>query len=161
MPSIGAKTLPTPAWLARGALFVVYAWFGGLKLAGLSPASELVRALQAATLPFLEFQPFFAFYGGFELVLGVLLLWPRVTRLALTLLLLHVGTTLLPLFVLPDIAWRQLLVPTLEGQYILKNVLILAAAGTILQELRQTTRGPARLVLVTDREPPRAQGAPR
>jgi uncharacterized membrane protein YkgB len=56
---------------------------------------------------------------------------PRLTRLALVLLAGHVAATLLPLLVLPAISWQGALVPTLEGQYIIKNVLIVAAAITV------------------------------
>ena len=136
MTSAEQKALPAPAAVARGALFIVYVWFGALKVIGLSPASDLVRALKERTLPFLEFGSFFVTFGALEVLIGLLMLVPRFTRLALGLLLLHVGTTVLPLFVLPEIAWQHGLVPSLEGQYIIKNVLILAAAMSIVARPR-------------------------
>jgi uncharacterized membrane protein YkgB len=41
-------------------------------------------------------------------------------------------TTAGPLFLLPDIAWQSFLAPTLEGQYIIKNIVVVALAATIL-----------------------------
>jgi uncharacterized membrane protein YkgB len=37
-------------------------------------------------------------------------------------------TTVMPLFMLPSATWSAFLVPTMEGQYIIKNILIIAAA---------------------------------
>ena len=39
--------------------------------------------------------------------------------------------TVTPLFLFPDVTWSDVLVPTLEGQYILKNIVFVAAALTI------------------------------
>ena len=39
--------------------------------------------------------------------------------------------TVTPLFLFPELTWAELLVPTLEGQYILKNV-VLATAGIVI-----------------------------
>lgn len=140
------KSVPSPSTLARGALFVVYVWFGLLKVLGLSPATGLVQALQLETLPFLDFASFLVFYGVFEVVIGALFLFPRATRPALALLVAHVMTTLLPLFVLPEVAWQRFLVPTLEGQYIIKNLLLIAAAATLLPAARR----PALTAVVDD-----------
>jgi uncharacterized membrane protein YkgB len=128
---IAARSAELSAPAARLALCVVYAWFGMLKVLGLSPATDLVRALQAETLPFLDFSAFFVLFGAFEVLVGVLFLVPRLTSLALVLLAGHIACTLLPLAVLPAISWQGALVPTLEGQYIIKNVLIVAAAVTV------------------------------
>jgi hypothetical protein len=39
--------------------------------------------------------------------------------------------TVTPLFLFPEVTWSDVLVPTLEGQYILKNIVFVAAALTI------------------------------
>ena len=49
-------------------------------------------------------------------------------------LLLLVGQMLgaaTPLFLFPEVTWSHLFVPTLEGQYILKNIVLVSAALTI------------------------------
>jgi putative oxidoreductase len=50
------------------------------------------------------------------------------TRLVIPLLLIHIVIVCLPLFVVPDLAWSKPFIPTLEGQYIIKNLAIIALA---------------------------------
>jgi uncharacterized membrane protein YkgB len=114
--------------LARCALFVIFFWFGALKVVGLSPAADLVKGLYEQTIPFLPFATFYLLFALFECLIGILFLIPRAERIVLPLLLLHMVTTFLPLFLLPAITWQSFLVPTLEGQYIIKNVVIIATA---------------------------------
>lgn len=116
--------LPT----ARGAIFVVYFWFGILKLFDLSPASPLAAALTTQTIGADHFQLAFRILAVFECVIGVLFLFPQFTRVVIPLLVIHLVVVCSPLILLPHDAWQQFLVPTLEGQYIIKNVLIAAVA---------------------------------
>ncbi|HVY68145.1 MAG TPA: hypothetical protein VHA30_04610, partial [Patescibacteria group bacterium] len=109
--------------LARAALFLVYFWFGALKLFGASPANPLVASLLERTLPFLSFQQFIVVFALFEMLIGILFLLPGWERLLGLLLAVHLLTTFLPLLLLPAVTWQGFLVPTLEGQYIIKNVL--------------------------------------
>ena len=111
---------------SRLALFVVYFWFGILKILGESPASPLVLELLKKTIPFIEPNLFLILLGIFEIVIGLLFLIPKTQKLALTLLLIHMVMVLSPLVLLPKLTWASFLVPTLEGQYIIKNILILA-----------------------------------
>lgn len=116
---------------ARFGLFVVFFWFGLLKVIGLSPAGELVRALYEQTMTFMSFDLFYLSFALLECLIGVLFLIPGAERIVVPLLLLHMGATFLPLFMLPDVTWQRALVPTLEGQYIIKNLVIVAAAISI------------------------------
>jgi hypothetical protein len=50
--------------LSRLALFVVFFWFGALKLFDASPANELVRALLQEKLPQVSFEHFIIFLGN-------------------------------------------------------------------------------------------------
>jgi uncharacterized membrane protein YkgB len=127
----------------RWAFFVVYFWFGILKVLGLSPASPLVLALLAKTLPFIPPHAFMVGFGAFEVAVGVVFLVPRLERLAIGLLGAHLVTTLLPLLLLPSMAWQGPFVPTLEGQYIIKNVLMMALAANLAARLRPLCRIPA------------------
>jgi uncharacterized membrane protein YkgB len=121
------KKLSVP--VARIALFVVFFWFGLLKVLGpeYSPASDLVKNLFEATIPFMTFETFFFLFGIFECVIGILFLIPKMERVVIPLLIIHLITTLGPLFLLPEVAWMGFMVPTLEGQYIIKNILIVSA----------------------------------
>ena len=121
---------------ARFSLFVVYFWFGILKVFGMSPASPLVQALFERTVPFMSFQVFIILFGLFECLLGIMFLISRLDRIALILLGLHMIATWMPLFVLPEATWSGFLTPTLEGQYIIKNLLIIAAAMQIGANLK-------------------------
>jgi len=117
--------------LARIAIFVVYFWFGILKLLGSSPAAPLVQALFDKTVPFMTFGVFYSLFSVFEIIIGLLFLFRGYERTALSLLGLHLIMTTLPLIFLPAITWQGFLVPTLEGQYIIKNILIVASAVVI------------------------------
>ena len=113
---------------SRFAIFLVYFWFGILKVLSLSPANPLVADLLSHTLPFISFDTFIILFGVFEMIVGVVFIVPRLERLAILLLGIHLVTTVMPLFVLPAVTWQNFLVPTLEGQYIIKNVLIISVA---------------------------------
>lgn len=122
--------------LARVSLFIVFFWFGALKIAHTSPASPLVEALLSATLPFLTFEQFIFWFGVYEMLIGITFLVPKLERVAIALLIPHIITTLLPLILLPQITWQGFLIPTLEGQYIIKNCVIVALAFSIAARLR-------------------------
>jgi uncharacterized membrane protein YkgB len=125
---------------SRFALFLVYAWFGSLKLIGESPANPLVDALLQKTLPFLSFGEFIILLGIFEVAIGALFIIPKMERAALALLVPHILVTLAPLFLLTSTTWAGTLVPTLEGQYIIKNILIVALGLDIYVEGKKTRR---------------------
>jgi uncharacterized membrane protein YkgB len=114
--------------LARFALFLVYFWFGILKVVDLSPASPMVLELLNRTMPFVPPAQFLIFFGLFEMLIGALFLVPRLTKVAIVLLFVHMITTVGPLFIMPSYTWDGFLVPTMEGQYIIKNILIIALA---------------------------------
>lgn len=126
--------------LGRLALFVVFFWFGFIKLFGVSPANELVNMLLAQTLPFITFESFIIFLGLFEMIIGLSFLIPKFERAAIFMMLIHMLTTFLPLVVLPEIAWQSFLVPTLEGQYIIKNIIIVVLAIGVAAHLKPMKR---------------------
>lgn len=115
-------------WAIRVALAAIYVWFGVLKLLDLSPATQLVHDLFDLTVPLLSFGTFMYLFASFEVLLGIAILVPRLTKVACAALALHVIATMMPLVLLPQHVWMGLLIPTLEGQFILKNLLILACA---------------------------------
>lgn len=121
---------------ARFAIFLVYFWFGILKVFAESPANPLVAALLERTLPFMSFHTFIVLFGIFEMIIGIAFLASGLERLAILLLVIHLVTTVMPLFVLPAVTWQHAFVPTLEGQYIIKNILIIALAIVIAARLR-------------------------
>jgi uncharacterized membrane protein len=97
---------------------------------GESPATPLVKALFENTIAkyasFVTFDQFIIGFGVFEVLIGLLFLIPKFTKFATWLLGLHIITTAMPLLVLPAYIWTKSWVPTLEGQYIIKNLAIIA-----------------------------------
>lgn len=122
--------------IARFAIFLVYFWFGILKVVGMSPASPLVQALFEKTISFMSFDTFMVLFGIFECLIGILFLIPRLERVAMVALLAHMVTTFMPLIMVPEMTWSGFMVPTMEGQYIIKNILIISVAVTIGANLR-------------------------
>lgn len=122
-------------WFSRFSLFLVYFWFGILKVVAESPANPLVSSLLEKTLPFMTFETFIVLLGVFEVLIGILFLLPKFTRVVIPLLTVHMITTVMPLILLPQIAWSAPFVPTLEGQYMIKNILIIALAIGIVSHL--------------------------
>lgn len=117
--------------LSRIALFVMYFWFGLLKVIGQSPASPLVEKLFDNTISgVMPFSSFIVLFGLFEMVIGVLFFIPRFEKVATGLFGLHIFTTVLPLFVIGEI-WTKFGVPTIEGQYIIKNLALIVCALNI------------------------------
>jgi CDGSH-type Zn-finger protein/uncharacterized membrane protein YkgB len=126
MASLGPSIL-------RVGLALVFFWFGLLKALGVSPAADLVRRTVYGGI---DPDFFVRFLGLWEVAIGLCLLdpGPRLglgrwfTRLGVLLLLLQMPGTFLPLVILPDITWQRPFVPTLEGQYIFKNLVLIGAA---------------------------------
>lgn len=121
--------------VARFGLFVVFFWFGILKVLGFSPAEPLVEELFSRTIGFMSFPTFLIVFGLYECLIGILFLIKGTERVVMPLLLLHMITTFGPLVFLPESTWMGFLVPTLTGQYIIKNLVIVACAMGIAAQL--------------------------
>lgn len=122
--------------VARFGLFVVFFWFGILKVLGVSPASPLVQSLFERTIGFMSFETFIVLFGLFECLIGILFVIRGMERVVIPMLFLHMITTFMPLFLLPEVTWSSFMVPTLEGQYIIKNLVIIATAIGIAAHLQ-------------------------
>lgn len=124
---------------ARISIFVIYFWFGLLKALGLSPATPLALALTSHTIGAQYFNTSFRTLAVFECLIGVIVLVPALTRVAIALIVIHLGLVSSPLVIVANVAWTHPGVPTLEGQYIIKDLAILALAVGILAH-RQVPR---------------------
>jgi len=115
--------------IMRIGLGIVFFWFGALKLVpGLSPAEELVRN----TTFFVNPDWFIPVLAVWEMAIGLGLIVGKFMRLTLLLLFMQMPGTALPLVVLPQAVWTVFPYGlTLEGQYIIKN-LVLIGAGLVL-----------------------------
>lgn len=126
--------------MARFALFVIFFWFGFIKLTGMSPASDLAEALTAKTIGLEWFDVLFKAIALLECLVGILFLIPKAARIVVPLLFFHMTVVCAPLVLVPELTWQSFMVPTLEGQYIVKNVVVIAVAFGIAantQTLRQ------------------------
>ena len=135
MTKLHAIDLKLIAWarraylpMARIAFFVIFFYFGGLKLLGLSPATPLAEALTAQTIGSEWFRVAFMGLAVIECLIGVLFLIPRATRLVIPLLFIHLAVVCSPLLLVSAHAWAGPFVPSLEGQYIIKNIALVAVA---------------------------------
>lgn len=120
----------------RYALAVIFIWFGVLKPLGMSPAEELVKR----TVTFLPMSPdvFFPILGWWEVAIGVGLLFRPLVRVALLLLFAQMVGTFLPLVILPEVVWTHFpFALTTEGQYIIKNLVLLSAALVVGGSVRE------------------------
>jgi uncharacterized membrane protein YkgB len=140
-------TLPAPldpidkritAWMARHgvplariALGVVFLWFGAIKFVpGLSPAAELAgRTIEAITFGMVSASVGVPILAAWECLVGIGLLSGKFLRATLLLLFVQMPGTMLPLVLFPAETFRIFpYAPTLEGQYIIKNVVLVSAA---------------------------------
>jgi uncharacterized membrane protein YphA (DoxX/SURF4 family) len=124
----------------RWALATVYIWYGWLKLVDASPAADLV----VKTLFWLPPHLAMLFVGGWEVLIGIGLVFPNplVLRTTLYMFLMHMAGTFQVFVLLPSVTFQggNPMLPTLEGQYTFKNVVLIAAALTILGTLRRPPR---------------------
>lgn len=114
-------------WFARISLFIIYFWFGLLKVLGTSPANPLVEELMNTMLPsFITFDVFIVLFGIFEMIIGILFLISKWDKVTVWLFGLHMFSTFMPLIMTPAAVWQSAFVPNLEGQYIIKNLALIS-----------------------------------
>ena len=115
--------------LLRVTIGVVFIWFGALKLVpGVSPATDLI----VSTFPFLPPGLFVPFLGCWEIAIGIGYFSGRLLRVTVALMYLQMLGAMSPLVLNPDAVFASTpFALTLEGQYIIKNLVLLAAAIVI------------------------------
>lgn len=122
--------------IMRVGMGVVFIWFGALKVIGISPAAELV----SETVYFVPPAVFVPILGIWEVLIGVSLLYRPLIRLGILLLFLQMPGTFLPIVLLPDVVFTVFPYGlTTEGQYIVKNLVIIGAALAIGGTVRSDT----------------------
>ena len=138
------RRLPTPApgrrleqllrravpLLLRGSLGITFTWFGALKLAG---QPTLPASLIAAITPFADPDLSVPLVGAFEVALGIGLLLGRFLPLVLAGVALQLSGTFLVPLLRPDAAFvdGNLLLLSVEGEYVVKNLVLLAATAAL------------------------------
>lgn len=119
----------TNDYLIRIPLFVIFFWFGLLKVIELSPAQGLIIDT-VYWMPYLSPQDWVIVIGYWEMLIGLFFLAKKTTFYAMLLLFLQMSGTFMPLVLLPSVTFQNsnVLLPTLEGQYIIKNIIIITSA---------------------------------
>ncbi len=120
--------------LLRISLGVVFIWFGALKFfPGLSPAQDLAaRTIERLSFGMVGPSISVPVLALWECVIGLGLLSGRFMRATLLLLAAQMAGTLTPLLLFPaEVFTRIPYAPTLEGQYIIKNAVLISAAIVI------------------------------
>ncbi len=114
----------------RYSVSIVMLWFGILKFLGPSGVSDSMAMRTLEVLSFGTVKDLNALYfvAALECLIGIGILVKRWLKAFLTLLVLHLLGTAAPLIIFPTETWKGFLAPTFEGQYIIKNILILSAA---------------------------------
>jgi uncharacterized membrane protein YphA (DoxX/SURF4 family) len=144
------RTLPGPLdpvdarltqWMARYGvvtlrvtLGIVFFWFGMLKFfPGLSPAQTLaVKTIDVLAFGLLPASVSLVLLALLECAIGLGLTSGKFIRLTLLLLAFQMVGAATPLFLFPGEVFTQFpYAPTLEGQYIIKN-LVLVSAGIVI-----------------------------
>ena len=118
----------------RIALGIVFLWFGALKLfPGLSPAQDLAaRTIEQLSLGVVPPEVALPVLAVWEVLIGLGLLSGRFLRATLLLLIVQMLGTLTPLVLFPEETFTVFpIAPTLEGQYIIKNIVLVAAAMVV------------------------------
>jgi uncharacterized membrane protein YkgB len=128
-------------WMARYGvtalrltLGIVFLWFGVIKFVpGWSPAGDLaIRTIERLTFGILSANVSLMVLAAWESLIGIGLLSGKFLRFTLLLLFLQMPGTMLPLFFFPSETFVHFpYSPTLEGQYIIKNLVLVSAALVI------------------------------
>jgi uncharacterized membrane protein YkgB len=145
-PRLDRIDLHVTGWMARNGVFltrialgIVFTWFGALKLVpGASPAEGVAsRTIEKVTFGLVPLETGLVILAVWEVLIGVGLLAGRFLRATLFLLFLQMAGAMLPLFLFPDETFRTFpFAPTLEGQYIIKNVVLIAGAIVVGSTVR-------------------------
>jgi uncharacterized membrane protein YkgB len=120
--------------LTRVALGVVFLWFGVIKFVpGWSPAADLAtRTVNLLTFGMIGPAVALPLLAAWESAIGLGLLTGKLLRITLLLLFVQMLGTMTPLALFPSETFVAFpYAPTLEGQYIIKNLVLVGAAIVI------------------------------
>ena len=120
--------------VVRVALGIVFLWFGVLKFfPGVSPAETLAaRTIEQLTGGLVHPDLSLPVLAAWESLIGIGLILNRGMRAVLFLLAVQMAGTFTPLVLFPTETFSVWpFVPTLEGQYIIKNIVLIGAAMVV------------------------------
>lgn len=120
----------------RVGLSVIFFWFGLLKILGHTSATSIIAKTVYLSSP----KVMVPILGFWEALIGVCFLFRRLVRAAIVLLMLRIVGSLLALIVKPEECWVVFpWIPTIQGQYLIKDIALFGAALVIGATARQET----------------------
>jgi len=128
--------------LLRISVGIVFVWFGVLKFfPGLSSAQDLaIRTIELLTFGLVPEVLIINGLALWEVLIGIGLISGKFMRETLLLLFLQMIGTFTPIFLFPSEVFNQIpYAPNLEGQYIIKNIVIISAAIVLGGALKKRT----------------------
>lgn len=128
------RACPSPTFLRLSAGFV-YFHFGLLKFFPDLSEAELIagQTIMRLTGSLVDAKTALWWLAVVECTIGLSFLFNLGLRWVFFVFLLHQASTFIPLFLFPEITFKFVpFAPTLEGQYILKNLVSVAAGWTVM-----------------------------
>ncbi|MFP3860258.1 MAG: hypothetical protein ACLFUW_05500 [Bacteroidales bacterium] len=125
--------------LLRISVGIVFLWFGFLKFfPSVSPAEKIaVDTIKIISFDLLSSKAILIILATWETLIGIGLIAKIYLREILVLLFLQMIGTITPLFFFPEEVFNVIpYAPTLEGQYIIKNIVLISAAIVIGATIR-------------------------
>ena len=119
----------------RLSLGLIFIWFGLLKPFG----EKTTTSLLAHTIYFFPPEFILPILGWWEVAIGICLIYKPLVKLSIILQFIRIPGTILAFFIHPQVCFVQIpYVPSPEGQYLIKDIVILIAgiaiAGTVYSE---------------------------
>lgn len=133
---LGAELRRVSPPLLRCALGTIFCWFGALKVVGASPVGDFV----AGTLPWFDRTWLIPALGLFEVAIGLGMIAGRFLFLVCAVLIGHLTGTFLALVMQPEVAFQDgnPLLLTTEGEFVVKNLVFVAAAMVVAARFDRT-----------------------
>ena len=126
--------------LLRISMGIVFVWFGMLKFfPDISAAQDLaIRTIELLTFGLVPEMLIINGLALWEVIIGIGLLSGKFMKATLLLLFLQMIGTFTPIFLFPSEVFNHIpYAPTLEGQYIIKNIVIISAAIVLWGRLQK------------------------
>ena len=120
------------------ALSFIYIAFGLLKVIGRSP----IKSLVVAAMPFMQNDVLFGIFGAIEVFLGLGLLFRRTRGYAALGIILHLLGTFSTLLLASTKIFTPSTLVTFEGEFVFKNILLIAVAYFIFRQEREGLKLP-------------------
>lgn len=116
--------------LLRVSIGIIYIWFGALKVTGISPAAPLIaEAWRFVPIPM---DRFIQLVGALEVLIGLGFITGIAMRLVILAMLMQMIGAMSPLILSPGRLWTAFPFGlTLEGQYVIKDIVFISAALVI------------------------------